>query len=496
MRSVAEAIRDIGDVEVARIGEAGAIRICKLALPAVCAAGLLNAARLKGMKFVAAQPELRYLSGEIPLNEVPSTMVDKYFQIPSSPPYALLRRLARPRFWAPAHRLPLIWLAPRATAIAHNDLLIDRIHATGDRVNYLDAPGLYRHALAGLDPGRVDRERAEAAADVIAAALPVPRGLDAALDRRLRAYLSEVVRSVCVRAATGLAAMRTVRRLPMRIWNGTGGNLPAAMIASEVIARGGQVTGFDHPTGRGLERYYEFTALHELSMCTRFVLPTPGTAERLVGQGVHRLQHPRRRTEILGGRGYPRIRKLDLIRKTKRAASQRLRVTYASPMFRGWRQNLPAVTPDTVQLDWELRLIEILKRMPIELRCRPHPEGICQGKTHPLAQVMALESRPFEDLIPTTDVFLMDYFRSSTFWIALCTNRPIVLVELGYSYLDTFFTEEIRPAIERRVRFVRAHNDDRNRFVVDEQELEHSILTGPETVTSAELQTLLIGETR
>ena len=85
---------------------------------------------------------------------------------------------------------------------------------------------------------------------------------------------------------------------------------------------------------------------------------------------------------------------------------------------------------------------------------------------------------------------------SSTFWIALCTNRPIVLVELGYSYLDTFFTEEIRPAIERRVRFVRAHNDDRNRLVVNEEELEHAILTAPETVTSAELQTLLIGEAR
>ena len=165
-------------------------------------------------------------------------------------------------------------------------------------------------------------------------------------------------------------------------------------------------------------------------------------------------------------------------------------------MFRGWRQNLPAVTPDPVQFDFELRVIECLERLPIELTCRAHPEGIFQGKIHPLAATTSLSERTFEELIDTCDIFVMDYCRSTTFWTALCSDRPIVMIETGYSYLDDLFTDEIRPLMERRVRFVRARNDDRNRLVIDEKELADAILSAPERVVSPELQTLLMGETK
>ena len=268
------------------------------------------------------------------------------------------------------------------------------------------------------------------------------------------------------------------------------------MIGSEVLRRGGTVTGFDHITGRGLERDIEYVVLSELALASRFVVATPALAERLNQRAPQKLLHPRHGCEILGNRGYPRVRDLDLTAHTPRAAGQKRRVTYVSPMFRGWRQATPPTTADPVQLDWELRLVTLLKSMPIDLICRPHPEGILKHQPHPLEDVASVSPHLFEQLIEHSDLFVFDWYRSSTFWIALCTDRPIVMIELGYSYRDVFFSEEIGSAIERRCRFVRAHTDDRNRLIVDEDELADAILSVPEKVDASEFQALLIGETR
>ncbi len=496
LKWLAQAIRDVPDSETARIAEASATRVMNVAQPAIHAGYLLAAATRKGLTLVAELPQMRYLQGEMCLEEISTEILEGQFIVGPAPKLPLLRDLVRPRYWTPWQRIPATLVAPQATAINHNDMLEDRARFTGTRVNYLDARHLYREVRPRLDPKTVDYARADDAADALVAAVPIPVGLDSGHEKRLRQYLSKIIHAICRFMAEALAAMRAVRRLPMTVWNGSGGNLPGAIIASEVLRRGGRVTAFDHVTGRGLERVGELTVLHALTLASCFVVATPATAERLRRQNVHELQHPRRRTEIIGNHGYPRVRDLDLTARTPRAAGQKRRVTYVSPMFRGWRQATPPTTADPVQLDWELRLVEALNAMPIELTCRPHPEGVLNGLPHPLARLADVSEHPFERLIEGSDLFLFDWYRSSTFWIALCTDRPIVMIELGYSYRDVFFSEEIGGAIERRCRFVRAHTDDRNRLIVDKDELADAILSAPEKVDASEFQALLIGETR
>ncbi len=98
----------------------------------------------------------------------------------------------------------------------------------------------------------------------------------------------------------------------------------------------------------------------------------------------------------------------------------RRRVIYASGKLRGLRQTVPAQLPDLVYLDWQMRLVERLNELPIELICKPHPEGITAGEAHPLTNIGDVRSGRFEDLIPEADVFVLDVPHSTTFfWSAL-----------------------------------------------------------------------------
>ena len=496
MRRLMESIRDIADPETARIAEAAAPRVLHFILPPVHAAGVIGAAAQKGLAIESERQEVRYLAGLMAFEEVSDTHFERLFSLPPTQRLPWLRRLARPRYWTPWHHLPGVLLAPQASAVNPSDLLADRVRYTGTRVGYLDGPAVLRMARARLGETAVDEDRVREAAEAMIASAPVPAGLDPGLEQRLRLYIAKNTTAACRRIAEDLAALKAAANLPMALWRGSGGNLAAGLIASEVLRRGGEVVGFDHVTGRGLERNIEYTVLLEMVFASRFVIATPETAARLERLDPGQLLHRRHTCDIVGGRGYPRVRALDLTRRARRAQGARRQVTYASPMFRGWGQTTPPTTADPVQLDWELRLVKTLQTMPVELTCRPHPEGHFQGRRHPLAAVSNVSDQLFEGLLAETDVFLFDWFRSSAFWTALCTNRPIVMIELGYSYLDHFFTEEIKETIQERVRFVRAHNDDRNRLVVDREELAEAILSAPDTVDASFFQEILIGESR
>ena len=130
------AIRAIDDDESARIAEIAAPRVINLALAAIHAAIVLQAARRKGIDVVGHQAEMRFLQGEFqPAEAPPDTELDKSFIIGPAPSLERLRRLTRPRHWTRWYRLPLTVLRPNATAINHNDMLADRALFTGERVS-------------------------------------------------------------------------------------------------------------------------------------------------------------------------------------------------------------------------------------------------------------------------------------------------------------------------------------------------------------------------
>ena len=133
---------------------------------------------------------------------------------------------------------------------------------------------------------------------------------------------------------------------------------------------------------------------------------------------------------------------------------------------------MPPLLPDVIALDWHIRLAQMLARLPIELAVRPHPESLLPGLHHPSAQAFTpLVDEPFQRVVEMVDGFVFEHPNSTAFWEALCTDRPVVWIDLGTGNLS----EETRNVVARRCRIVEAHFDDRNRPQIDDAILADAV---------------------
>ena len=221
-------------------------------------------------------------------------------------------------------------------------------------------------------------------------------------------------------------------------------------------------------------------------MSDRYVVETPSGAECLKGVSENGVMANCAGAEITGHSGTSALAGLALERPAR--ASPQPQVIYAPTILRGQRQFLPPILPDVIYLDWQLRLVEALQNMPVNLMCKPHPEGLLRGQRHPLADVAPTSTQPFESHIAWADRFLFDYGQSTTFAEALCTDRPIIFIDMG----NPIFNVQIKEMIARRCHVIAARFDVRNRPLVDAEELRDALCGGPEQVDPGEFRALLM----
>ncbi|MEE8045372.1 MAG: hypothetical protein V3T49_00885, partial [Dehalococcoidia bacterium] len=116
---------------------------------------------------------------------------------------------------------------------------------------------------------------------------------------------------------------------------------------------------------------------------------------------------------------------------------------------------------ESVYLDWHLRLLESLRKTDYNIISKRHPKDfyastkLFDGYAHEeITQGM------FANLIEGADAFVFD-FATSAFMEALCTNKPVVLVEFPHRPLVRGGREEVAAVCT----IVRAEYDENNRIV-------------------------------
>jgi hypothetical protein len=174
-----------------------------------------------------------------------------------------------------------------------------------------------------------------------------------------------------------------------------------------------------------------------------------------------------------------------------RPRSQRLRVVYAPPQFLGFRQLIPAHLPDPLQLDWQMRVAEALGRMPVDLVCKPHPEGLLKDRPHPLETIAATTRGNFDAELKLADVFVFDSPSTTTLWQAVCTDARIVFLDIGSGEL----TPSVAKLFRQRVRVINVDYDACNRPILEFEKLRAAILEDTTPVDNAPLRRLLAGAT-
>ena len=476
----------IQDERLRRIAVLGSGRIVALASAHTETAFCLQREKAASLRLVGGTPNLAWLRGES--LESPSNPSEfTAFKPIAEPRWIAARRFARTAGWTPFHRLPSALFSPQTVAVSHNVTLRDAARREGRAIGF-------HHAESLLAKARVKGARSNGASgEVRELAMALARTLSAAPELepeyppRVRALIESSAVDEFNRAAADLSGLANMPRLPLELWSGSGGYYPARALGLEVQRRGGRVVRFAHGWFAGMTSVPEPIAFSELASSDVYVLETPDAAANFKATGAAELVVQANSVEIIGHRGASTLAQLPL--DSRRPEPVRRRVVYAPTILRGNRQLMPPLLPDPIYLDWQFRLVEALSKMSIDLICKPHPEGLFRGQIHPLAAHAPTSARPFEAHMAEADVFLFDYGQSTTFAEALCSDRPVVLIDMG----NPTFNDDVRVMIERRCRVVNAHFDARCRPNVDVEELAHALCTGPARADPTEFRGLLMG---
>jgi hypothetical protein len=286
-----------------------------------------------------------------------------------------------------------------------------------------------------------------------------------------------------------MAALRSTD-LPNAVWSGSGGLYASRALGLEVLRRGGRVVRFDHGTPREFVMCPELTVLLELAVSSEFVLATAAAADICRAAIDPALLGPLPQCAVRGAKGDPTFARVP-VRRAPPEARKKLRVVYAPSQLLGFRQLLPALPPDVVYLDWQMRIAETLNALDVDFICQPHPEGLFKGKPHPIAQVAPTIRGNFDAQLQAADVFVFDCPTTTALWQATCSGARIVYLDIGAGRM----TSTVAQAFAERANVISAAPDADNRPTLDVDALQAAIFDCTRSSDPTMFRRLLAGST-
>lgn len=405
-------------------------------------------------------------------------------------PFSKIRQVLRTYSWSGLPGLLPAVLSTEILAITHNPLLVAEAKRAKARMPFRHAElmfGAYMSARAGSAGGGNVERLSHLAAGLTSALLA-----DENLDEQTRINVEGLFRPYCHAlisdAARALDALKYADDLPPVLWTGNGSYYSSRAIGLEVLRRGGVVRRFDHGGTASLMQCDDYLISQELAVSSEFVVPT-GLAASLPAINKAAFRVPRgQAVRILGGHGDPSLKPRRSTARKK--AGGRPKVMFVGTAYYGFYQSMPPFLPAPLYLDWQRRVLSLLEEFDIDLVHKPHPGGIFMGCPPPLKDSAPLEVRNFEESSDDVDVFVFDFAASTTFSVALSSEKPIVLLDFG----SLIFQPEIRQAIDRRCSVVNVEVDRENRLTVNREALRHAVCSVQDRPDPAYFRQLFLGE--
>lgn len=457
----------INDEEPRHVAILASCRMLTTALPLLELAYALDAQDERGMRIIGNHPVLSYMRGDDKFREAAlgGFSVQKSNKNITMP---FLRHVARTASWTPWQRLPATLLKSQVTALSHNRLLVDAACQDDRRIDFRHGELVFNKAVSNYSAKGI-----KYAGDLVPLMLDVlgaDEDISEALRERWRHLASDVFLKALEKAELDLNAVRSIAKLPDVAWLGSGGRWANRALGIEVRRRGGHVTCFDHGHNRSIHGVYEWPALLEMLVADCLVVPTKALADRYMAAPIRELLPPGRSPEF-DSLGFASDLRTHTAPTQNHSSSGRLKVVYAPGIMRGFRTTIPAPLPDILYFDLQMHVAQLLDGLPVDVFCRPHPEGSLRGRRHPLENIFQLADQNFEQLVKKADVFVFDDPHSRVFCQALITDRPIVFLDIGVPYFD----KSILPIIEKRCTVLRLEEDERGRRMINRETFEEAI---------------------
>lgn len=259
------------------------------------------------------------------------------------------------------------------------------------------------------------------------------------------------------------------------IWMGTAGYYPTRLIALHSKKNGIKTKSFDHGGSTFMVKYPSNRYLLDMSIVDQLVLPNHKAVENFKQINDDYFYKKLNIAEVIAGFGDPYYAAVKNWRQ--RPSSAPIQALYCLTLLGGFKQNQPTLLPDLVAVDLQFRVISWLKECGITPKIKPHPGTNLDGLLkHPLGTEAEILTEPFESVAKNAEIFIFDYAQSTTFWAALCTNRPVILIDTKI----TEFDHKTRELLAGRCYIIETEFDDRGRCIFAESQLTDALLRARE----------------
>ena len=436
------------------------------------AALYLNAEEAADLRMVGKNWQLEYLRSGAIDDQPPPAITSKLLAFKATPGFSFLRNL-KVTAQMNGLRFPSCLANPTATTIAINPLIASAFGQPGNRIRFA-YPERFLHGskpAPAVSPYRID---VEDLAQRLATHLVSVQTLDEEIRRRLYFLVERECRHALKTVRDHLGQVSTIRKLPNVLWSGTGGRYLNRLIGIEQMRRGNRIKRFAHGAMASLLlKRSELATLTEFSVSSEFVFASSKFLGLIRQIGV---------LDDVPGRFSCTYSALDLAPAGPAAAGRgeakrsRRRVLYAPTLPRGFGLYQSPDLRESLYIDWRLKLIQRLKQMPVDLVVKFHPAETRTGFRHPVPEQVEITEIPFEELLEEVDVVVLDYFKTSTLPLAMCTTKPVVLIDIDHSD----FRREFAVELEKRCRIIASGYSVENLPSVDGAALEEAVCAGPD----------------
>jgi hypothetical protein len=295
----------------------------------------------------------------------------------------------------------------------------------------------------------------------------------------LRVHHQLYLTAVIIRALTDARAMLDMlaghSSLPARFILTTPSQPFQRAFAIATRQSGGRVISFTH--GGHVGFLNSPTMVHsEFALSDQFVCYTPGS--RVLFERI-RTARPRI------GKNYAEIVSADTLyyrnlvkNKMWRPLPTRLRtLLFVGVPYAPWRKTVGSNLFWPMQLDFELRLVMLLRANGYDVTYKTHPDRISeiQGVFEPYARVVY--DGDAQELILQFDGVIFTTMRCTAFPAALCTNRPVVSFLCRDEQPMPF--EEPIVTLRKRCHIIETTFDDRNRICFNNDALLTALTATP-----------------
>lgn len=254
------------------------------------------------------------------------------------------------------------------------------------------------------------------------------------------------------------------KKKPVSLFIGSNNNTLSRILSVAVRKNGGKVTAFSH--GEPLVYNWKKIAWMELALTDEYVEYSSALAETLAESSKSYPSANGNRSTIIGGD----FKLLKSIREREKQKNPPEKIETVMLMGNAYRETgLSCVTsfPTPVQFDLERRIIKLLRQSGYNVVYKKHPGGLL-GKEEFDFKIPNLEiiSDSFEENLDKADAYFFYYTRTSAFGPALCTNKPIFVLDGGWEDIPAKMKELLR----LRCVFRETSFNERNLIELDEDD--------------------------